>query len=302
MRIWKDTIKQEARKKASTKLKEKLFILHDTFRKHLMVHRDYCIKMEELRFVDINSNLETQTIKEFSKIQAKTRGETKKKIEAQSSKCRENVKACINKVIQDLKLRIDAETKLDEERKRVVPIQNTTTLALKDKPSHNVFDELGFPPGMTYGHCSSLREECSRFIRFAYLIDFMSLEALSGIYLGSVEGITSRLGYLDEHCKLDEIMQMDLNDANNPPTGPSRGHDPLFLVKLELQADHPIPENKIVQVEVDDFKLPPHGTSKPTDFDLLSHLELEPEADDEVEEEESDGAADPVLVKKYKQT
>ena len=65
MRIWKDTIKQEQTKKASKRLKEKLLILHETFRKHLMVHRDYYIKMEELRFFDLGSNLETQTIKEF---------------------------------------------------------------------------------------------------------------------------------------------------------------------------------------------------------------------------------------------
>lgn len=86
MRIWKDTIKQEQRKKASTRLKEKLFILHETFRKHLMVHRDYCIKMEELRFFDLGSNLETQTIKEFSKIQSKMRADTKKRIEGHSTK------------------------------------------------------------------------------------------------------------------------------------------------------------------------------------------------------------------------
>jgi len=96
-----------------------------------------------------------------------------------------------------LKQRIDAETKLDEERRRINPIQSTTTLALKDKPSQGVFEELGFPPGMTYGHCSSLREECSRFIRFAYLVDFMALEALSGIYLGSVNEITNKLTFLD---------------------------------------------------------------------------------------------------------
>ena len=94
------------------------------------------------------------------------------------TKCQENVNACINKVIQDIKLRIDANKKLDEERRRVVPIQNTTILVLKHKQSYNVFEELGFPPGMTYGHCSSLWEKCSRFIRFWYLVDFISLEVL----------------------------------------------------------------------------------------------------------------------------
>lgn len=303
MRIWKDTIKQEARKKASTKLKEKLFFLHDTFRKHLMVHRDYCINMEKLRFVDISSNIETQTIKKYGDIQAKMRKETKKRISQYSGKCRENIESCIGKVLQDLKQRIDAETKLDEERRKVNPIQSTTTLALKEKSSQGVFEELGFPPNMTYGHCSSLREECSRFIRFAYLVDFMSLESLSGIYLGSVNEITQKLSFLDQYCRLDKIMAMDLDEANNPPAAPVRGTDPLFSVLMELSDSKPIPANKIVKVEVDDFKPPPHGTSQPKDFDLLTHLELEPEKDpDAKEEEEEEEEAANIFVKKYKDT
>ena len=202
-----------------------------------------------------------------------------------------------------MKQRIDAETKIDEERKRVNPIQSSTTLAIKDKSkTDNPFEKLGFPPGMTYGHCSSLREECSRFIRFAYLVDFMCYESLSGIYLGSIEVITNRLRYLDNSCNIDEIMKMDLNDANNAPAAPVRGHDPLFSVKLELKVDNEIPEDKCVQVEVEDFKPPPHGTSQPNDFDLLSHLELEPESDEEGKDDEESEEVDNIIQKKYKDT
>lgn len=47
-------------------------------------------------------------------------------------------------------------------------------------------------------------------------------------------------------------------------------------------------------VECDDFRLPPGGTSKEEEFDLLCHLELEPEkeekkkGDDEEEQEDED--------------
>jgi dynein heavy chain len=303
MRIWKDTIKQEARKKASTKLKEKLFFLHDTFRKHLLTHRDYCINMEKLRFVDTSSNIETQTTEKYKKVQEKTRKEANKRIGSYSSKCRDNINGCINKVLQDLKQRIDAETKLDEERRRINPIQSTTTLALKEKPSQGVFEELGFPPGMTYGHCSSLREECSRFIRFAYLVDFMALESLSGIYLGSVNEITNKLRFLEGYCSLEKVMRMDLDEASNPPAAPVRGTDPLFTVVLELNHEQEIPASKIVKTEVEDFKPPPHGTSQVKDFDLLAHLELEPEPDpDKKPGDESEEEADAVFVKKYRDT
>lgn len=70
----------------------------------------------------------------------------------------------------------------------------------------------------------------------------MSLEALTGIYLGSVSGITDRLRYLDSRCEVEDIMKMDLNDANNAPAAPVHSHNPLFLVKLELQSEVPIPD------------------------------------------------------------
>ena len=73
---------------------------------------------------------------------------------------------------------------------------------MKRKASNNVFEKLGFPEGMTYGHRSSLRKECSRFLRFAYIIDFLSLEALSSIYISSVREMVNRLGDLDSLCDI----------------------------------------------------------------------------------------------------
>lgn len=84
---------------------------------------------------------------------------------------------------------------------------------MKRKASNNVFEKLGFPEGMTYGHRSSLRKECSRFIRFAYLIDFLSLEALANIYTGSVQEMIKRLRELDHHCDIDQIMKMEIDDS-----------------------------------------------------------------------------------------
>lgn len=56
-----------------------------------------------------------------------------------------------------------------------------------------------------------------------------------------------------------------------------------------------MPPSEIEMVECDEFRLPPGGTSKEEDFDLLCHLELEPEkeekkagADDDEEEEEDE--------------
>ena len=51
---------------------------------------------------------------------------------------------------------------------------------------------------MTYGHRSTLRKECSKFLRFAYLVDFLAMESLSGVYLGTAKDILARLNELDE--------------------------------------------------------------------------------------------------------
>jgi len=46
---------------------------------------------------------------------------------------------------------------------------------------------------MNYGHRASLREECMRILRLSYLVDFLSLEALSTVYIGSVKDLVTTL-------------------------------------------------------------------------------------------------------------
>jgi dynein heavy chain len=123
-------------------------------------------------------------------------------------------------------------------------------LTLKQKNTSTVFEALGFPEGMTYGHRSSLRKECSRFLRFAYLIDFLSLEALSNIYIGSVHGMIERLRELDDSCEQDKIMDMDIDDMNKNPAGPNRGNEPLFYVKVTIHDLIPISEESVHRVEI----------------------------------------------------
>jgi len=86
---------------------------------------------------------------------------------------------------------------------------------MKRKEASDAFDRLGFPAGMTYGHRSSLRKECSRFLRFAYLVDFLTMESLANIYTHSVIEMIDRLDELDDHGieKLEDIMVMDFDDA-----------------------------------------------------------------------------------------
>ena len=58
------------------------------------------------------------------------------------------------------------------------------------------------PDNMTYEQRSELRKECSRFLRFSYLIDFIGLESLRTIYKESVSELL---------IEIDELV-----DYNNP--------------------------------------------------------------------------------------
>lgn len=129
-----------------------------------------------------------------------------------SDRSRDNVKECISKVLSELRERIVSEIALDEERKKNNPIQSSNTITMKRKTSNNVFERLGFPEGMTYGHRSSLRKECSRFLRFAYIVDFLSVEALANIYKGSVREMLNRLTDLNGNMELTKVMAIDFDE------------------------------------------------------------------------------------------
>jgi len=192
-------------------------------------------------------------------------------------------------VLEALRGRIIAEIALDEQRSKHNPISSTNTMGMERKEPNNAFEKLSFPSGMTYGHRSSLRKECSRFLRFAYLVDFISLEALANIYKNSVEELISRLQSLDVHAneRLPEIMKMEFDDASGNGQA-QRGYEPLFHLNVMLDDTKAISVEEIGKVPIDDFRPHPNGTSKEEDFDLLAHLELEKEKGEEEEEEEGE--------------
>jgi dynein heavy chain len=46
---------------------------------------------------------------------------------------------------------------------------------------------------MTYEKRSELRKECSKFLRFSYLVDFLAMESLSNIFMLSVNTLEETL-------------------------------------------------------------------------------------------------------------
>ena len=56
-----------------------------------------------------------------------------------------------------------------------------------------VLESLGFPSNMSYGHRSMMRSEFVRFLRLAYLLDFMCVQSLGNIYINSAEDFLKRI-------------------------------------------------------------------------------------------------------------
>ena len=175
---------------------------------------------------------------------------------------------------------------MDETNAQKNPEPKNNAVSMKKNENNSVYEKLEFPAGMTYAHRSSLRRECSRFLRFAYLADFLSLEALSTIYIDSVAEMIERIRVLDDHgtSEMENIMVMEFDDNNTAAQAP-RGRDPLFYTTFILNDKQELPAHEVLEEEIEDFSLPPRGSSEPHEFDLLTHLEIK-----EIKEGEDEGS------------
>ena len=61
---------------------------------------------------------------------------------------------------------------------------------------------------MTYEKRSELRKECSRFIRFSYLVDFLAMESLTHIFKYSVSELEEKLIILVGNTNMNVINDM----------------------------------------------------------------------------------------------
>ena len=78
---------------------------------------------------------------------------------------------------------------------------------------------MGFPDGLNFEKRSDLRKECIKFVKFAYLVDFMAMEALSKIFTFSIGELEDRIKILvndnSEFCPMfmvsvEPSLDMDL--------------------------------------------------------------------------------------------
>jgi len=56
-----------------------------------------------------------------------------------------------------------------------------------------ILESLGFPSNMSYGHRSMMRTEFVRFLRLAYLLDFVCVQSLGNIYINSAQDFLKKI-------------------------------------------------------------------------------------------------------------
>ena len=50
-----------------------------------------------------------------------------------------------------------------------------------------ILTEMGFPASISYGSRSRIRSEFLRFLRLAYLLDFLTIDSLGKMYIANIE-------------------------------------------------------------------------------------------------------------------
>ena len=249
---WRQKILSMKRKQIIEDLSDKLLLLDGDYREFIVSHRKSMNQMSKLRLIDLSKQEEAVTVKELTKkLKVKFRASSDK-IKEFSNNCRRQYKNLIVKILAKLREEINKE---DIEAVKVMP---------ESEPVGNpAFKALNFPGALSYGHRSVLRRECIRFLRLAYLVDFVVIESLSKIYLNSVKEMLESLDKLNTTAELEVIFTQEIAQRS------STIHP---IIQLALVFDpKEIPESSIELKETKEFI---DKTSKAKEFNLFCHIEL----------------------------
>ena len=275
LKMWRRNVEKYKALSSTHALQEKLFILNPILNKTLLAHRAICCELEQLRIIDVSKQVEVEKPDQFAERQERKRSEVSERIQELSSQARENIRLGFQKCLE-IQRKKKGTGFSDNDFTKDGNIQSSA-----GRLKESAYEALGFPDNMTYERRSELRKECSMFIRFAYLLDFLALNALSNVYNNSVNELIVQLNDLN----YDTRLYVHRGSAEN--SFAARKNEPMYYVKLRF-APESIPSSAIYEQPINKFALPPHGTSKISEFNVLSHIYLEPDFEGEAKQEEEE--------------
>ncbi len=278
LKVWRRGILFMKRKQIVDDLAERLFYVDDIYRDRILKHRAYMCEMSKLRVLDMQKQVGEITLDEFARRQKKKQKYAAEKIKEFSDKCRENFREVVKLSLEKLRNHIELEKSIDEDKGG--PPQ---PVSKKAGTGNTVFEAIGFPGNMIYGHRAALRRECMRFLRLAYLVDFLAVKSLGDIYLDSVREALFLLERLDKNATLEIVVAHDILRK-------SAVMDPVLQISVQFDPTKKIPELEISDKEVKAFS---DRTSRAEEFDLACHVEIMPE------QTEDGQRAEPGSAKRY---
>ena len=250
---WRTNVWTARRQYLNRELEDKMFMVDPIYREYLLKYRRHVWAISKLRLMDVSNSISARTLEDFSVRQLQKRKQAEAKIKECSRISREIIMKLINQALDRLKKRIMKEIM---ESNIKPPTKNTE---IPDTRS-TALRAINFPENMTYGHRSILRRECSRFLRLAYLLDFMIMQSLGDIYINSVKELLDTLSYLnDASVESNEIIRRMAKI------------DPIIIVDIKLDMNKHIPPEAIKQVLIEQFH---EKISKAKDFDIGCHVEM----------------------------
>ncbi|KAL4470156.1 hypothetical protein ABPG72_009081 [Tetrahymena utriculariae] len=241
LKKWCKIIYQQRHKQLGDILNEKLFILKPIYQKLLLNHRALCYDIEKLRFVDVQGS-DTLTLQEFQDLQQNQRSDVASKLETFSQKLHDNCRKGIKEEIDQLRLKILKAKSNEEEQMREQAHEVSIKNQVMDEKKQ-IWESLGFPQDMNYGQRSMMRNEFVRFLRLAYLLDFVAIQSLGNVYINSATDFLSKIKETADCATQNKILESD-------PDKLYQEFDPMFKIDFKLKYDlKNINQNLVVQTQ-----------------------------------------------------
>ena len=241
LKKWQKLLQIRRNKKTALILSESLFQVHSIYQKILLKHRAYTASLENLRLMDFSGLMEYKTLQEFTEIQANKRRLVFDYLQVLSaqmhSSCQEGLNVLLERVKEHIRSELSEEDeqfgliKKSEELQRMGQTRRETTQQQEEGPK-NLIEALNLPDKLSYQHRSLLRGECLKVLRFTYLLDFLTMDSLAGVYMSSLRDFLEKI----RKAKLllpNERIRINSNAGKKLPE-----LDPLILILARFVPDY----------------------------------------------------------------
>lgn len=266
LKKWQKLLQIRRNKHVAKVLSENLFQIHSIYQKILLKHRSFTANIEAMRLMDFSSFLEVKSLEDFATIQEKKRRLIFEYLQILSEQMHENCSLGLQTLMDRIRSHVRNELSEEDEQsglinKSINAINFQGKKIAKPENKRGLIEILNLPENLNYQHRSLVRSECLKILRFTYLLDFLTLESLSNVYISSLKDF------------LQKVVKMKGSDLKTRDFMKKRSQelDPLLLIKAKfIPAFLEKKELVIEEVEIDGFDIASHIE----DFDLELYAEF----------------------------